>query len=215
MPDSWHFPGRFLGGASRGRQGPFKIPTVQTHTEPLRGTEGPEQHLEEGRAARGGAPRAFVWRPLSPLSPFPLPAPPGPIVPGAGSPQTQCFPGSRRWWVRVQAPPPAALAEAAFQKQMLPSTTPPPPPPWVPGCLAPPGGGGRDPVAAGEGQGPRATAKPRAGAGDVAPSWDGSGRWCSGGLWGGRPRVPPTFPRAPPGWRGGVCGRGGRPGAVG
>lgn len=57
--------------------------------------------------------------------------------------------------------------------------------------------------------------KPRAWAGDVAPSWDGSGRWCSAAFGVGFPGFTPTFPPVPHGvGRGGGVAVGGGPGAV-
>lgn len=215
----WHFPdgrreplgaagGRPVEGGGSGLLGhrgegkahprrPQRRPTRSPFrgAEPLPGSGArSERPLEEGRAAGRGS-RAFVWRPL--------PSPP-PIVPGAGSPRPR-LPRLRAGWVRVQAPPPRARRRPLFRNRCSPA------PPLLPASGAPwwwrPG-----PAAAG-GAGAEGGAAPRAGAGDVAPSWDRSGRWCSGCLWGGLPRVHPTFPLPPcpgaggGGWRpwGGPC----------
>lgn len=127
--------------------------------------EGVKQHLEEGRDARGGAWRAFVWR-----GPLPLPA--IPIVPlCASSLQAEGFPGSG-WGRWVRHLPQLPLA-AAFQKPTLLCPAQPPPSPlghWPPGSpwWWPAG----DPKAAGAGRGGAGREQEQGGleAGDVAPS---------------------------------------------
>lgn len=94
----------------------------------------PKQHLEEGRAAGGGAPRAFVWRPPSPL---PSPPPPVPIVPGAVSPQTQGFPGCGRVMGEGPGPSPNGPGRGCFSETDAPQHHPAPTSSLGPGCWLP------------------------------------------------------------------------------
>lgn len=128
---------------------------------------------------------------------------------GCGPPRSR-----RGCWVKVQAPPPAAPSLGCFSEANTPQYCPAPTSSSISGCRAPPGGGGTwDPEAAGEGPELKGL-EPPAGARDVAPSRDKSGKWCPGCLWGRLPKVHPHLPTVPHWGRLGG-GSGGGPGTVG
>lgn len=108
-------------GMSQG-QSETHIPALSSGTPRLSllgGSEGAKEgHLEEGRDARGGPWRAFVWRALSPFLPFPL----FPGVPRL----SRLLASQAREGATGEAPPPAARCRDCFSETNAPLRRPAP-----------------------------------------------------------------------------------------